>query len=111
MSSVTIALGNSLRKRLARHFSPSTTIWICLSVSGPKPRRVASARAQASIVLRDAKLPQTRLLIGPCSLPSAPRRSVYMATSVALRPFLLLSPFLRRFFDPRVWRALRPRCR
>ena len=78
---------------------------------GGNPRRVACARAHSSADFREPNVPNTFLLIGPCRRPSAPRRNVYITTSVALRPFLLLSPFFRRFFRPRRSRLARPRCR
>src|SRR5512142_2510987 len=60
---------------------------------------------------REPNVPNTFLLIGPCSRPSSPRRNVDITTRVALRPFLLLSPFFRRCFRPRRPRFARPRCR
>src|SRR5271155_1176717 len=111
MSSVMTALGNSSRSCCSRHSSPSTTSCTTLSVSGPKPRRVACARAHCNAFLRELKLPKTFLLIGPCSWPSSPRLRVYITTSVALRPFLLLSPRLRFFLCPWALRQAFPRCR
>src|SRR5512142_1480548 len=65
-----------------------------LGGSGGKPRRVACVRAHSSADVREPNVPNTFLWTGPCSRPSSPRRSVYITTSVALRPFLLLSPLL-----------------
>ena len=42
----------------------------------------------------EPNVPNTFLLIGPCRRPSSPRRDVDITTSVAPRPFLLLSPLL-----------------
>ena len=57
------------------------------------------------------KLPESVLLIGPCSLPSGSRRNVYITTTITSLPFLLLSPFFRRFLLPRAFRFALPRCR
>src|ERR1019366_166019 len=111
MSSVSIAWGNRPRNCCSRHISPSTTSCIVLCVSGGKPRRVACSRAHCSAFSRELKVANIFLLIGPCSLPSSPHFSVYIATSVALRPFLLLSPRLRFFLGPWALRLARPRCR
>ena len=78
---------------------------------GGEPGRVACARAHSSADFREPNVPNTFLLIGPCRRPSSSRRNVYITTSVVLRPFLLLSPFFRRFFRPRRSRLARPRCR
>src|SRR5262249_51017517 len=71
------------------------------SVPGGNPRRVACSRAHRSADFRAPNVPNTFLFTGPCSRPSSPRRRVYITTRVALRPFLLLSPFFRRGFRPR----------
>src|SRR3954463_445879 len=99
MSNVRIAPRNNRRQRCSRHSSPSKTTCTVLSVPGGKPRRVACSRAQFRAARRVPKVPYTFLLQGPCNRPSAPRRKVYITTSVALRPFLLLSPFLRLGLD------------
>ena len=78
---------------------------------GGEPARVACVRAHRIADFRAPNVPNTFLLIGPWSRPSSPRRKVYITTSVALRPFLLLSPFFRRTFRPRRSRFFRPRCR
>src|SRR5271155_3316083 len=91
--------------------APSTTIWIVWVVSGPKPRLVASCRAHAAAAFRPPNVAQIFLLIGPCSSPSGLRRSVYITTTITSLPFLLLSPFFRRFFRPRFFLLALPRCR
>src|SRR5437762_5061684 len=106
-----MALGNNGCRLSFKPLAPSRTNCTVLVVSGPKPRLVASARAHKAAALRPANDAHTFLLIGPCSLPSSPRRSVYITTSMTSLPFLLLSPFLRRFFGPRACRLALPRCR
>src|SRR6266446_2731871 len=104
-----MALGNNGCRLSFKPLAPSRTICTVLVVSGPKPRRVAWSRAQAAAALRPPNDPQTFLLHGPCSRPSAPCRSVYSTTSTTSLPFLLLSPFLRRFLLPRRLRFACPR--
>src|SRR5665213_3207283 len=110
MSNVRIALGNSSRIFCSRQTSPSRMICIVLVVSAGKPRRVACSRAHCKATRRELNVPKTFLLIGPCNRPSSPRLRVYMAISVALRPFLLLSPTFRFFLLPQDLRRQRPRC-
>src|SRR5271157_1844193 len=95
-----IALGNKGSSFSFNPLAPSTTIWTVLVVSGPKPRLVASSRAHATAAFRPPNVAQVFLLIGPCSLPSGPRRSVYITTTITSLPFLLLSPFFRPSFLP-----------
>src|SRR5271169_5671882 len=106
-----IALGNKGFSFSFNPLAPSTTIWTVLVVSGPKPRLVASSRAHATAAFRPPNVAQVFLLIGPCSLPSGPRQSVYITTTITSLPFLLLSPFFRRFFLPRLFLFAWPRCR
>ncbi len=89
-------------------------MWIRQPDPGEKPRFAACLRACSRITLLGAYEAHTILLIGPCDSPSALLRSVYITTMVMLRPFLLLSPFLRRhrffpflFSQPR-WRWQHP---
>src|SRR5438046_9943459 len=95
-----MALGNNASRSLFKLSSPPSTTCTVLVVFGPKPRLVASARAHKAAVLRPANVAQIFLLIGPCSLPSSPRFKVYITTTVTSLPFLLLSPFFRRFLLP-----------
>src|SRR5260370_42547994 len=91
--------------------APSKTIWTVLVVSGPKPRLVASARAHKAATFWPANDAQSFLLSGPCSLPPSPRLRVYITTTVTSLPFLLLSPFFRRFLRLRPRRFALPRRR
>src|ERR1700679_305916 len=106
-----MAVGNWRRIGLYSLRAPSDTTCTVLVVSGPKPRFVASARAQAAAARLPANVAYNFLLSGPCSLPSSPRRSVYITTTMTSLPFLLLSPFLRRFLLPRARLFALPRWR
>src|SRR5437762_11011896 len=104
-----MALGNNGCRLSFKPLAPSRTICTVLVVSGPKPRLLASARAHCAAALRPANVAYNFLLIGPCSLPSSPRLSVYITTTLTSLPFLLLSPFFRRFLLPHACRFTLPR--
>ena len=89
--------------------SPSVSNCTSFPLSGPKPRFFASRSATAKAWRLGAKDAYRRMLMGPCSLPSLPFRSVYITTIVAILAFFDLSPFFRRGFLPYRPRWSRPR--